>query len=108
MPDLTDFRTVLIWLAGVGGPYVIAYAMALLAENWPKWHELPRIVKFLVPILGCIMLSVGATLLLGQQEIIEAVSPWFALIMLSIIGWIGSQKGYMSAKASDYARTARK
>lgn len=105
-PDLTNLQTVLTWLAGVGGPFVVGQVVSLLAENWPKWHTLPRLVKFYVPIAFSVILAVGSTWLLQQKEFLAAVSPWFSVVMIALIsaiGYLGTQKGLMDAKRSEYA-----
>lgn len=105
--DFSNLIVVLQWLAGIGGPYVIGQAVALLAENWPKWHELPKLVKFVAPMVASALVAVGATLLLQQTPLLEAVSPWYTIVATAVIGWLGTQKGYMEAKKADYARSAR-
>lgn len=49
-PDLTNLAGVLTWLAGAGGAYVVGKLFAYIAENVPKWHELPRELKFFLPM----------------------------------------------------------
>lgn len=100
--DWADFRSVLIWLAGVGSPYVVGYIVSLLAENWPQWHNLPRWVKFLVPMLVSVALSAGATMLLQYEDIIGIVGPWWTLIIGAILAYLGTQVSYMNSKRAGY------
>lgn len=105
--DYTNFQQVLEWLAGVGGSYAVGVLVAWLVENWPKWHTLPRLVKFFLPMLAAVLISVGAVLLMQQTEFVSQASPWFRLIAQTVIAYLGTQGGYMQAKRSGYAFTAR-
>ncbi len=100
--DFTDFRAVLIWLAGAGAPYIVGYLVSLLAENWPKWHDLPRAVKFFTPMIFSLLLSVGATLLLNYPEVIGAISPWWAIVVAAILAYLGTQNAYIASKRAGY------
>ena len=105
--DWTDFRSVLIWLAGVGAPYLVGQLLAYLAENWPKWHELPPVVKFFAPLALSVALAVGATVLLQYDEIIGAISPYWAVIIAAVLFYLGSQIAYINAKRVGYGCWAK-
>ena len=105
--DLTNLGVVLAWLAGAGGPYVVGRVVALLAENWPKWHTLPRAVKVIAPMVVSILVAALATYLLQQPTLVSDVSQWFTLAMTAALGYLGTQDGYMAARSADYARAAR-
>jgi hypothetical protein len=100
--DWTDFRAVLVWLAGVGAPYIVGQLLSYLAENWPKWHELPRPVKFAAPLVLSVLLSVGATVLLRYDDAIGLLSPYWAIIVGAVLFYLGSQVAYMNAKKAGY------
>lgn len=106
-PDYTNFQSVLEWLAGVGGSYAVGVLVAWLVENWPKWHTLPRLVKFFLPMLAAVLISIGAVLLMQQTEFVSQVSPWFRLIAQTVIAYLGTQGGYMQAKQAGYAFRSR-
>lgn len=101
-PDFTDLAGVLAWLAGVGGPYFAGWVLSLLAENWPKWHDLPKAVKVLTPLVLSALVAVLSTLALQQAELVELVSPWYTLIAGSVLGYLGTQQAYLSAKRAGY------
>ena len=107
-PDWTDFEAVAGWLAfGGGAPIVIAYALSLLVENWPAWHDLPRGVKFILPMLASVGLSIGANYLLSFPEVVAGIAPIWFVIISAVLAWLGSQFAYMKTKAANYARSAR-
>ena len=107
-PDWTDFEAVAGWLAfGGGAPIVIAYALSLLVENFPGWHDLPRGVKFILPMLASVGLSIGANYLLGYPAVIAEISAIWFVVISAVLAWLGSQAGYMKAKAASYARSAK-
>lgn len=105
--DYTNFQSVLEWLAGMGGPYLVGVLISWLAENWVKWHTLPRWVKFFAPMLVSVLISIGAVLLMQQTEFVGQASPWFRLVAQAIIAYIGTQGGYMQAKKAGYAFRSR-
>jgi hypothetical protein len=106
-PDWTDLNSVLVWLSTVGGPYFVIWVLSLVAENWPKWHELPGNVKFLIPLVASPVVAILATLLLQQTQAISVVAPWYTIIAGSVLAYLGSQQGYMSAKRSGYGEKAK-
>lgn len=105
--DFTNLSEVLLWLTGVGSPYIIGRVIAFLAENWKQWHSLPRTVKFIAPLLVSVALSVGATLFMGNTVIVETLSPQFAMVMTAVLTYLGTQEGYMAARKSDYGSSAK-
>ena len=98
--DWTNITVALQFVAGIGGPWLIGQLVALLAENWPTWKNLPRQVKVIAPLVGSVIVSVGATILLRQQAVIEVIGPYWTLIATAVITYLGSQYAYMQAKAS--------
>jgi len=97
-----DLKAVLEWLVAGGAPIAVMYAVSLLAENWAKWHALPKFVKFLAPMLLSAGLAIGAQVLTGYADVVAEIAPWFKVVMVSVLAYVGSQKAYMSTKASGY------
>ena len=107
LPDWLSLEAVLVWiLVGGGGVYVANYVFALIAENIPGWHNLNKIVKFLLPMLTAVGLGFLAQFILAQPDVIGAVQPYWLLVVSILISYLGSQIGYMKAKASGYGRKA--
>ena len=102
VPDLTDLGGVILWLATVGAPYFVGWALSLLIENWKGWSQLPRPVKFFIPMIASVLVAVGANILLQYPSVIDAVAPWFTIVMGAILGWLGTQSAYMKVKESEY------
>lgn len=107
LPDWLSLEAVLVWIVvGGGGVYVANYVFALLAENWAGWHNLSKIVKFILPMLTAVGLGFLAQFILAQPDVIGAVQPYWLLVVSILISYLGSQIGYMKAKASGYGRKA--
>lgn len=105
--DFASLVAVLTWISLAGGPYLAGWVFALLAENWPQWHDLPRQVKFAAPLVVSVALSIGANLLLQQNEVVSYLDPWYRMIAVAVLAYLGSQVAYMKAKKSDYAVRAK-
>lgn len=106
--DWTQITAVLTWIvAGGGSVYLVNYALAWFAENFEFWHKLPSWVKFLVPIITSVLLAVGAQYLLGFEDILGLVQPYWEMFIMVLIAWLGSQKGYITAKKDDYGAEKR-
>jgi hypothetical protein len=107
LPDFTDFPAVLVWLTGVGAPFVVGYAMSWILENWEFWHTLPPRVKFAAPMVLSVLLSIGARYLLQEVDVIGAISPYWTMIVSAILIWLGSQRAYLTAHKQGYPPTVR-
>lgn len=107
LPDWLSFEAVLLWLlVGGGGVYVANYVFALIAENIAGWHNLPKIVKFILPMLTAVGLGFLAQFILSKPDVIGVVQPYWLLIVSILISYLGSQIGYMKARVSGYGRKA--
>jgi chromate transport protein ChrA len=102
--DSTQLGQVLLWLTGVGSPAVVMYILSWVVENWKGWINLPKDVKFLLPMIVSVLLSVGASQLLKYPDVIASISPWFQVMMTSILAYLFSQKAYMTAIKSEYGK----
>ena len=50
--EFPTLEAVLVWIATGGGAMALAgYVVSYLLENWPAWHNFPRFVKTVVPII---------------------------------------------------------
>lgn len=105
--DWTILESVLLFLAAGGAVYVVNYAFAWFAENFEFWHKLPSLLKLFIPIIVSVLLAFGAQQLLFYPDIIALIQPYWALLILIITAWLGSQKGYISAKAASYGAEKR-
>ena len=105
--DWTILQSVLAWLVVGGSVFVVNYAFAWLAENFEFWHKLPSWLKFVIPVVTSVLLAVGAQQLLLYPDIIAIVQPYWALFVTILLAWLGSQKGYITAKAANYGAEKR-
>ena len=104
IPDLTDLTAVLMWLATVGSPFLVGWALSLLIENWAGWGNLPHFVKTIIPMVASVLIAIGATVALKYPDIIGQIAPWFTVAMGAILGWLGTQGGYSYMKRNEYGR----
>jgi hypothetical protein len=102
--DSTQLNQVLLWITGVGAPAIIMYVLSWVVENWKGWINLPKDVKFLLPMVASVMLSVGASQLLKYPEVISSIQPWFQVTMTSILAYLFSQKAYMTSTKAGYGK----
>jgi uncharacterized membrane protein len=100
--DLPNLDAALKFLVGGGSSVVVMGALSYLVENWPKWHDLPKWLKLLLPMLASALLAVGAQILMGYADVVAELSPWYVIIVTAVISWINSQKTYASTKVSGY------
>jgi hypothetical protein len=98
LPDLNDFGTILKWLAGGGAAVAVSYVFAMLAEYWPRWDTFPVPVKFTVPLLVAIGMSLLAAWVLSKPELVEQAAPIFGLVAITCTAYIATQKAHQSAK----------
>ena len=106
--DCTVLSSVLAWLAlGGGSVFVANYAFAWLAENFEFWHKFPHWLKLLIPIIVSVLLAFGAQQLLEFPDIVGMIQPYWELFIFVILAWLGSQKGYITAKKDAYGAEKR-
>jgi len=105
--DFTSLVAVLTWISLAGGPYLAGWVVSLVAENWTQWHVLPRWVKFILPMLASVGLSIGANLLLSNNDAVTALDPYYRMIAVSVLAYIGTQAAYMKSKQAGYASQAK-
>lgn len=102
--DWTQLQQVILWLAGIGAPIVVAYLVSWLVENWKAWSTFPKEVKFIAPMVLSVLLAFGSAQLLKYPQIIETIQPWFQIVASAIITYLASQKAYMSAMKAQYGK----
>lgn len=102
--DYTQLQQVLVWIAGIGAPAIVAYVLSLVVENWAGWSTLPHTVKVIVPMVVSVLLSVGASYLLKYPDIISQIQPTFQVTMSAILAYLASQKSYMTAMSHSYGK----
>ena len=100
-PNLENVTEVLLWLTGVGAPFLVGYLLSLVAENIPSWHNLPRQVKFSVPLVASVLIAGGAQLLLQNEVFIARVAPLFSTIVRFVLTYLGTQQAYLAVKKTE-------
>lgn len=88
--DFTDFAATLAWIISGGGAVAIAiWVSSLLDAKWPKWAALDPVLKNFIGLIASSALAIGASILLRQTQIVEAIQPWYAIIVPMVIAWLG-------------------
>jgi len=92
MINPADLFEVLRWLATVGAAIVTGYLFSYLADRWQKWNSFPKEVRFILPLLVSVLISLAATWLLSRPDILQQFAPLFGTIMTAILVYLGTQK----------------
>jgi len=107
VPEFSSLQQFLLWIATGGGAMVLAgLVVAYLLENLAFWHNLPRVVKLLAPIViqGIIGVVAQSAITL---DLLSYIPPQFQAVLLMMIGWLFSQIGYRRIKEGNYGDSAR-
>ena len=96
----------LIWIAvGGGSVFLAGAAVSLLLENWKAWHNFPRWVKVIVPVILAGIIGTLAQSLLAL-EVPALIPPAYGSLILVMLNWLSGQWQYMKVKDGAYAKTA--
>lgn len=101
-PPWTDFQAVLLWLTGVGAPYLVGAMLSYIAANWKFWETLPRNVKFIVPIIVSVLIAAGAQYALTMPVLISTAQPYWSFVISAVLAYLGSQTAYANIKRAGY------
>jgi hypothetical protein len=102
-----SIEELLIWIAAGGGSVFLAGAViSLLLENWKAWHNFPRWVKVIIPVILAGVIGTFAQTLLAL-EAPALIPPAYASLILVMLNWLSGQWQYMKVKDGAYARSAQ-
>ena len=96
----SDITVTLTWLAGVGAPIFTMYLFANLVEKLDFWHKLDKRIKQVTPMITSVLVSILATYLLNNTELIKILAPYFSTVVLAVLAYLQSQKTYKEIKNS--------
>jgi hypothetical protein len=89
--EFGNLLEVLLWIVGGGGAMAIAgYVWSLLLENIPQWHELPRWLKTIIPIVIAGVLGMLANVVIALDAT-AFIPPPYDAILLMLVNWLFSQ-----------------
>ena len=108
LPDWGSLEVVLLFLAAGGSAIAVAAFFSFLAENFEFWHKISAKGKLVLSLVLSIAIGVGAYYLLSLPDLISFVQPYYALIVIIVIAWLGSQVTYMKSKANAYGIQKKK
>ena len=108
--DIPDFGTLeefFIWVGtGAGAMVLTGLVMAYLLENFAWWHDLPRWLKLIAPIvLAAIFGALAQSVIV--LDLLTFIPAPAQVVILMLIAWLFSQIGYRSIKEGNYAESAR-
>lgn len=105
--DVLNLTSVLLWLAGgIGGPAVVMQILSLFASKWAWWNNLPRAVKFIVPMIVSILIAFGANFLLAKPDLVATLSPFYVILMQTVVAYLASQKQYQRTQLLEATQVA--
>ena len=108
--DIPDFGTLeefFIWVGtGAGSMILAGLVMAYLLENFAWWHDLPRWLKLIAPIILSAVFATLAQSVIVLDLLIFIPAP-AQIVVLMMIMWLLSQLGYRSIKEGPYGESAR-
>jgi len=102
--NYSDFQQVILWLAGMGSPALVMYILSWVVENWKGWSLLPHNVKFLLPMILSVLLTIGANVLLQYPDVMATIAPGFQLVVTAVFAYLASQKAYLTAMRGGYGK----
>lgn len=104
--EFGGLEELLTWVVAGGGAMVLAgYVIAYFLENLTFWHNLPRVVKILFPIVLAGVFGVVAQSVLAL-ELLPGIPAVFQAVLLMLINWLFSQRAYAGIKSGAYAISA--
>lgn len=108
IPEFSTLEQFLVWVGTGGGSMILAgLVVAYFLENLAWWHNLPRWVKLITPIVLMGIFGVIAQSVITLDLLTFIPAP-VQMILLMLIGWLFSQLGYRSIKGGNYAASARR
>lgn len=83
----------LAWIAGpnAGGYLIIAWALSWAAEKFGFWKNMTSDIKGLIVLGTSILLGFGAYTLNQFPAVVEAISPYFMIVVYCTIAWLATQ-----------------
>ncbi len=96
--DWTNLQGVLVWLAGVGAVYAVGWIVANFLEKMDWWNKLPPSVKWVIPPVLSVVVAFLSQLLLKQEIILAQLQPYFALIVMVLLNYLGLQAGHNATR----------
>lgn len=107
VPEFNSLQELLLWIGTGGGAMVISgLVIAYFLENLAFWHNLPRSLKLVVPVVLTAIIGAVAQSVI-TLDLLTFVPPIVQTVLLMMVGWLFSQLGYRSIKEGNYAETAR-
>jgi hypothetical protein len=92
-------------MSGPGSVYVANAFISWLAANSVGWNKLDGKLKFVIMLLIAPVLAILAQIALNYTGYIETqIQPVFQILIVSIVGWLGSQRTYANITRSGYGK----
>lgn len=91
---ITTLQDLLVWLAGPGAFVAVSWATAWLLEDVAWWQNLTGKLRSVITLAGSLVIGIVAIIVLGNEEIVAALSPYFAAIIAIVGTWIVTQTAH--------------
>lgn len=100
--DPTDLADVALWLAaGPGAVFIALYVVSHVLEWVPAWGaKLSGLHRGIIVTVLSLLIALAAFFLLRAPPIIDAVQPYYRVIVLVLLALAGSQAGFLQQKAA--------
>ena len=102
-----SINDILIWIVlGGGAAIIFGLLSARFLENLVFWHNLPKWVKKIVPVIGAGLIGILAQSLIAV-DIGQYIPEWVAAMIIAAVNLYYNQKEYGLIKDTSYAEGAR-
>ena len=102
-----SMNDILVWIVlGGGAAIIFGLLSARFLENLVFWHNLPKWVKRIVPVIGAGLIGILAQSLIAVN-IGQYIPEWVAAMIIAAVNLYYNQKEYGAIKDTGYAESAR-
>lgn len=90
---MEGLNSVLDWLTGAdaGAFVVLLFLMSWGFEGAAWFQKLSGRARELLTLAGAALLAVGAVVLQGQPELVDALDPYFKPVMYIVLAWLAKE-----------------
>lgn len=97
-----SFSEFLGWLFGpsMGGLVILMWFASWALEDVAWWHNLTPKTRSIIFYLSSIVIGIGAYLLLQNEAVVQAIEPYFRIVLAATVVWLSTQVAHKVDKAT--------